>query len=217
MKRIVKSIENLSFGSRLGALIDEKCGSNTNCAKQFASWIAANQLEYAPISHNTFSRYRTGKIETPHDATIQALAEFFDVTPEYLKCTDLERKPHTKTGDTVSLDRLKGNLPAAEQLEVNRRFLPEFFREFCQHCGYVFQDYQLNESEECIGEYKEAKNGMLFTYALYDTVGHGDFQSAVVLPSGETIEYTSEQFEQILNNVQNFIAFEFYKLKGGKS
>ena len=100
MKRIVKNIEKMpTFASRLSSLVEEKCGTTTNCEKQLSTWIDENHLSYAKISHNTLSRYRTGKIKKPQDTTIQALAEFFDVAPEYLKCTELNRKRHNKIGN----------------------------------------------------------------------------------------------------------------------
>lgn len=80
--KIIKE-EPISFGSRLDQLMREKHVSNEH---------VAGLLPHC--SKTTVNNWRTGKhdIRRYKDKYCKILGDFFDVDPEYLKCTQLERK-----------------------------------------------------------------------------------------------------------------------------
>lgn len=170
--RIIKE-EPISFGSRLDQLMREKHVTN----ETVASWLPH-------CSKTTVNNWRTGKhdIRRYKDKYCKILGNYFDVDPEYLKCTQLEKKKKKRK-------KIKG-------------WFKEFYNKRYGYNGSYWIDKSVKEKVDTIREMQEQKKEMSAAISL-----HKEMQTvfkamgiSIFDETGETGTLTSKQPFKIIED-----------------
>lgn len=224
--------EPVSFGSRLNQLMKEKKIRNEDVAELLGCW------------EQTVSNWRTGKhnIRRYKKEYYSKLSDLFDVDPEYLMCTQVEKrrnrssKKHGHTSSRLSkkwfntvngkmwdkYDSIKAKREAMKELsedelriESAMNYRAEMIDVFCR-MGITIES-EIIGSGISSSEYEILEDEMIRTVIQEEEYPRHSNRYIVTLPDGSECIRTDEEIIEIYQSMKDFC---FNRLNGklsGKS
>lgn len=210
-KITVKSIEELSTGKKLkqliqGGITEGLFTSQKDFIRKYNQWLSEQHPQEVQIAEKDLSRWINDKV-TPRENKLVLFAEFFDVDVGYLQCKQTRKRKRSPRQFTNY--ELLDDSDLIEQLNRERKI--DRFKEYCETLGLQFQ-IESTDSEAVTYETEVISNNRLYNLEITDVEGVAP-ETVVTLPTGEVLHPTGEQLQELVENVDNMIMFEFSKLK----
>lgn len=224
MIRIIKE-EPVSFGSRLDQLMKEQRIHNEDIA------------DLLNCSKTTVSNWRTGKhsLRRFKENYYDLLARCFDVDPEYLKCTQLERKARSGRKRHIQnakfgakwLNPVNGKLWSGYDSVQGKIKAMKKFKENSQVTGSemklrsemldVLHRMGITIDPEIIGsgtnrsEYQILEDGMIKTVIQEEEHPRHSNSYTVTLPDGSECIRSAEEIKEIYQSMKEHLISSFKK------
>lgn len=214
------SEEKVSFSSRLNKLIDEKNNSDDR-QDRITNISLAEQLETSP---QTISSWRNGKVPNRANKRYSCeniyvkLAEIFDVDPEYLKCTQIERKEkkvvrkkRTQHRSGSIADKWNAKISPEEVERIGRELqeskekgkLIDRAIQFCSSFDIIIEP-EIIDTHEIQYTYQILRDNTIYTVQenVDVTKNSGDF--TVILPDGSERTKSEDQIIDFYNSMKEY-------------
>lgn len=201
---MVKKICEISKGEILKIQINKKGKKNKNnivtldsFTKGFNEWLIKKQsegeyIEQPLMDKRYLSRWINNKPKMKRDK-IEMFADYFDVDPEYLECTQYSER----RGDQDDPDILKENERLTERFEKEEaliRFLLCYSMDIMPSSIVTTQDDRVYRYVDDYVVYEVSKN-------IKSDIEKYEF----LLPDGEKVEMTSKQLVQLIDDAAWYI------------
>lgn len=206
--KIIDVVE-LSTGSRLKELIQDSSSSQKDFIRKFNDWLQDRHPDHPYVTEKDISRWITGKVK-PRKSKIQLFAEYFDVDVDFLEC-----KTSTRKKRTVSPVDFKKLHPPVDDQKLREEWKHEerlsCFKAYCETFGFRFE-YEPTTGQEVTHQHTFVDNGVQYTVELTEQEGT-DPDLVIVFPDGEKITCTDQAFNNLVQNCDNMVEFEFSKIR----
>ena len=206
----VKKVEEISPGKRLTELINERYERDKDFCKDLSFWLSdetnnRNQKgkpyvkskskdEVPYIYESRISEYKKGM--PINDDRIEMFSRFFNVDPEYLKCTQIEK--HKKNiNNPFTPKRIEQLKEQFEKIEYLRNFLLEYSFDIMPNIVENNNSYRFI-SDNCIYEISGAIDPKIESYK-------------VLSPKQDIIEMNENQLNCFMDELAKYAEYLLWK------
>ena len=219
--------KRISTGIILKELIDDgrkegKYKNNADFVDKFSRWVderlskdktASSKQEFSELTEQQLSAWIRGKNQPKKSLKLSLLAEFLDVSEEYLLCETTNRTRMKKNVSWNDFIKRHQNNQAANELseEVKRVSQIDHFKDYCSHIGINF-DYDPTSAKNTVYTESYIEAGVRYTVEITDYEGDDPIIRAI-FPDGQTMQITDEQLYALIKECDSFINFKFSELR----
>ena len=217
----------ISTGIILKELIDDgrkegKYKNNADFVDKFSRWVderlskdktASSKQEFSELTEQQLSAWIRGKNQPKKSLKLSLLAEFLDVSEEYLLCETTNRTRMKKNVSWNDFIKRHQNNQAANELseEVKRVSQIDHFKDYCSHIGINF-DYDPTSAKNTVYTESYIEAGVRYTVEITDYEGDDPIIRAI-FPDGQTMQITDKQLYALIKECDTFINFKFSELR----
>lgn len=208
----VKKVEEISSGKRLAELINERYETDKDFCKDLSFWLSDEENnknkkgkpyvkskskdEVPYIYESRISEYKKGK--TINDDRIEMFSRFFNVDPEYLKCTQIE-KHKNNTINPFTPERIEQLKERFEKIEYLRNFLLDYSFDIMPSFVEDNSSYRFI-ADNCIYEVSGAINSRIESYKILS-------------PKQDIIDMTENQLNCFMDELASYAEYLLWKNK----
>lgn len=219
--------KRISTGIILKELINDgrkegKYKNNADFVDKFSRWVderlskdktASSKQEFSELTEQQLSAWIRGKNQPKKSLKLSLLAEFLDVSEEYLLCETTNRTRMKKNVSWNDFIKRHQNNQAANELseEVKRVSQIDHFKDYCSHIGINF-DYDPTSAKNTVYTESYIEAGVRYTVEITDYEGDDPIIRAI-FPDGQTMQITDDQLYVLAKECNNYINFKFSELR----